>query len=111
MQTHEMAAFFHRPRRIEELRGLHLVSNEHPFAIIATVELEEIDYENFATDLLADRQYIEDYANLCETGTVWRSILVRQYGHADGILVLPGEDGCHVEWAAYLSDASGLIEL
>ena len=101
MQTQELAAFVRRPRRIEELQGLHLVSNEHQFAIIATVELEEIDYENFITDLLADRQYLEDYAELCGKGDVWRCILVRQIGRRDGALVLPAEDRCHIEWAAY----------
>ncbi|MBQ9268007.1 MAG: hypothetical protein IJ206_00670 [Oscillospiraceae bacterium] len=101
MQTQELAAFVRRPRRIEELHGLHLVANEHPFAIIKTVELEKIDYQNFATDLLADRQYLEDYAELCGIGDVWRSILVRQIGRPDGVLVLPAEDGCHIEWAAY----------
>ena len=101
MQTQELAAFVRRPRRIEELQGLHLVSNEHSFAIVTTVELEKIDYENFTTDLLADRQYLEDYAEFCGRGEVWRCILVKQIGRRDGVLVLPAEDGCHIEWAAY----------
>ena len=67
------------------------------------VKLAKIDYENFITDMLADRQFIEDHAALCAKGEVWRCILVQQRGHADGVLVMP-EDGCFVGWAAYYQE-------
>ena len=61
------AAFFKRPRRAEDLMGLHLLTNEHIFSVAETIELDWIDYENFVTDMLADRQFIEDNAHLCQT--------------------------------------------
>ena len=95
------AAFFKRPRRAEDLMGLHLLTNEHIFSVAETIELDWIDYENFVTDMLADRQFIEDNAHLCQTGGIWKCLLIKQRGHADGILVMPHDDGCHVGWAAY----------
>ncbi len=50
--------------------------------------LAKIDYENFTTDMLADR-LIEDNAALCEKGAAWRCIFVHQRGRDDGVLVLP----------------------
>ena len=62
--------------------------------------LARIDYENFTTDMIADRQFIEDNASLCSRGETWRCILVQQRGRTDGVLVLPA-GGCYVGWAAY----------
>ena len=67
--------------------------------------LSAIDYENFITDMLADRQFIEDSADLCEKGEVWRCLLVQKRGCQDGVLVLP-EEGCFVGYAAYLASAN-----
>ena len=103
METAGNAYFVRSPRRIEDLHVLHLVEKERPFEIIKTVKLAKIDYENFITDMLADRQFVEDNAALCSKGTVWRCILVQQRGREDGVLVLP-EDGCFVGWAAYYSE-------
>ncbi len=57
---------------------LHLVEKECPFEVVKTVKLEKIDYENFITDMVADRQFIVDHAALCSKGEVWRCILVQQ---------------------------------
>ena len=103
METAGKAYFVRSPRRIGDLQALHLVERERPFEIVKTVKLAKIDYENFITDMLADRQFIGDHAALCSKGTVWRCILVQQRGHADGVLVMP-EDGCYVGWAAYHSE-------
>ena len=100
MEAVGRAFFVRSPRRIEDLQALHLVEKERPFEIVKTVKLAKIDYENFITDMLADRQFIEDHAALCSKGRVWRCILVQQRGHTDGVLVMP-EDGCFVGWAAY----------
>ena len=91
------------PRRIEDLTVLHLVEKERPFEVVKIVKLAKIDYENFITDMVADRQFIEDHAALCSKGEVWRCILVQQRGHTDGVLVMP-EDSCFVGWAAYYSE-------
>ena len=95
MEISGKAYFVSDPRRIEDLTVLHLAEKERPFAVVKTVKLAKIDYENFITDMLADRQFIEDHAALCSKDEVWRCILVQQRGHADGVLVMP-EDGCYV---------------
>lgn len=48
--------------------------------------------------MIADRQFLEDHADLCGVGEVWQCILVRQRGKAGGVLVVP--DGCYVKFAA-----------
>ena len=95
------AYFVREPNYLSELMRPHLIERERPYEIVATVTLAKIDYENFTTDMLADRQFIEDNAALCERGTVWKCIFVHQRGRADGVLVMP-EDACFVGWAAYL---------
>ena len=92
--------FIERPRRIEDLMQLHLLKQERPYEIVKTVVLAKMDYENFITDMLADRQFIEDAAALCSKRETWRCLLVRQRGQPDGVLVMP-ENGCYVGWAAY----------
>ena len=99
----ETAYFVRRPSRIEDLTVLHLVEKERPFEVVKTVKLAKIDYENFITDMLADRQFIEDNASLCSRGEIWRCILVQQRGRSDGVLVMP-IDGCYVGRAAYVCD-------
>ena len=94
------AHFVELPRRIEELQRPHLIDRERPYSIAATVVLRKIDYENFITDMIADRQFLEEHADLCREGEVWRCVLVKQRGKSDGVLVVP--DGCYVKYAAYL---------
>ena len=96
-----MKAYFVRhPRRLEVLVVPHPVAQEQPYEIVKTIILSRIDYENFSTDLLADRQFIEDYASLCDDGAVKKCLLIRMKNHVDGILVLP-EGNCYVKSAAY----------
>ena len=85
---------------MEDLKALHDINAEKDYEIVATVKLGTIDYENFITDMLADRQFLEDYADLCSEGDVWRCILVKQRGQSSGVLVVP--DGCYVKYAALL---------
>lgn len=103
METARRAYFVRNPRRIEDLRVLHLIEKERPYEIVKLVKLAKIDYENFITDMVADRLFIEDHALLCSKGEVWRCILVQQRGRTDGVLVMP-EDGCYVGWAAYYGE-------
>ena len=103
MEMAGKAYFVSDPRRMEDLTVLHLVERERPFEVVKTVKLAKIDYENFITDMVADRQFIEDHAPLCTKGEVWRCILVQQSGRSDGVLVMP-EDDCFVGWAAYYSE-------
>ena len=94
------AYFVERPRRLEELTVPHLVEKERPYRIVTEVQLPAIDYENFTTDMLADRQFIEDYGRRCKQDKVWSCLLVRRRGKPDGVLVMP-EAGRFVGWAAY----------
>ena len=100
MDYYGYAYFVERPRRIEDLTVPHLVEKERPFRIVTEVQLPAIDYENFITDMLADRQFIEDHSCRCKKGEVWDCLLVRRRGQPNGVLVMP-EDGCFVGWAAY----------
>ena len=100
MQITGFAYFVESPRRIEDLIVPHPIERERLFEIVKSVRLAKIDYENFVTDMIADRQFIEDNATLCSQGEAWRCILVQQRGSTDGILVMP-LDGCYVGWAAY----------
>ena len=99
METRDFAYFVERPRTIEDLLQPHLFEKEQEYRIVKTIELGKMDYENFVTDMLADRQFIEDNAGLCSRGEVWQCLLIRQRGCSDGVLVMP-ENGCFVGWAA-----------
>ena len=93
------AFFAERPRTIDDLMQPHLSAHEREYRIVKTIELGKIDYENFITDMLVDRQFIEDSAALCSQGGVWKYLLIRQRGCREGVLVMP-ENRCFVGWAA-----------
>ncbi len=103
MERTGRAFFVKRPRKLKDLQRPHLVNWERPYHIVATAELRRIDYENFVTDMLADRQFIVDGGKHCKAGEIWDCLLVQQRGHTDGILVLPEQD-CFVSWAAYIPE-------
>ena len=100
MDYYGYAYFVEGPRRIEDLTVPHLVDKERPYRIVTEIQLPTIDYENFITDMLADRQFIEDHGCRCKKGEVWDCLLVRRRGQPGGVLVMP-ENGCFVGWAAY----------
>lgn len=100
MENTGYASFVESPRIIEDLLAPHPIEQETQYEIVKTVKLAKIDYENFITDMIADRQFIEDNASLCSRGGPWRCILVQQRGRTDGVLVVP-VDGYYVGWAAY----------
>ena len=97
------AYFVENPRVLEDLIKPHLLEQEHHFEVVKTVKLHPIDYENFITDMIADRQFIEDSADLCSKGEIWKCLLVQKRGSHDGVLVMP-EDKCYGGCAAYLAD-------
>ena len=100
MEKTGYAYFVESPRIVEDLMAPHPIERERRYEIAKTVKLAKIDYEDFITDMIADRQFIEDNASLCSQGGSWRCILVQQRGRTDGVLVMP-VDGCYVGWAAY----------
>ena len=97
------AYFVPDPRRLDELFGPHPLERETPYEIVKTITLGAIDYGNFITDMLADRQFLEGAEAICSKGDIWKCLLVRKRGSHDGILVMP-EDG-YVGWAAYCATA------
>lgn len=83
----ETAYFVDRPRTIEDLSRRNPNGELREYRIVKTICLRKIDFENFATDLLADRQFIEDNAALCvEDGDC---ILVTSRAHKNELLVIP----------------------
>ena len=101
MKKSGLAVFVDYPRILSDLQKDQLSGYEQRYEIVKSVTLGKMDYDNFCTDMVADRMFIEDYANLCNTGAVWKCLFVHQRGRKDGILVIPTE-GCHVGYAAYL---------
>ena len=93
----QTARFISRPRRIEELRGF-AIGMLRPYQIVSTVCLGGIDYENFATDLPADRAFLENVGGCGEEGGLVRCLCVCCPGR-ESILVLPDGTG-HVALAA-----------
>ena len=104
------AYFVRRPRTIADLQVPFPRELERLYEIVKTIHLRAIDYENFTTDLLADRAFIEGNAHLCEQSSIWKSLLVHQRGLTDGILVMP-ENSCFVGWAGYKSCFSKEVEV
>jgi len=84
---------------MDELKAPHDVTAEREYEIVATVSLGSIDYENFITDMVADRQFLEENCGLCSVGKVWKCLLVQQRGRTDGVLVIP-VDRRYVKYAA-----------
>lgn len=86
------AYFVVRPRTIDDLRRPHSFEKEQPYEVVKQINLAGIDYTNFITDMLADRQFLEDNASLCsrEDGVI-RCLLVKHRKTDEGILVVPDE--------------------
>ena len=104
MEKQGKAYFVYRPRTIEDLKKPHLIEKEQPYVVTAEVVLEPIDYNNFITDMLADRQFIEDYDGARSEGQPLQCLLVRCMDARDGILVSPDPVERHfVRLAAYVT--------
>ncbi len=95
----DTAYFVKRPRVIQDLAVPHPLEAERAYEVTALVSLVGIDYENFVTDMLADRDFIGENAALCGEGEVMRCMLVQRRGQDGGVLVVP-ERGSFVGWAA-----------
>ena len=106
MENTGFAYFAERPRRLEDLFVPHLLDMERPYEVVRVVNLAKIDYENFITDMLADRTFIEDSSELYSREEIWKCLLVQQRGRMDGVLVMPKAGRC-VGWAAYVDFGAG----
>ena len=94
------AYFIPRPRVFADLFRPHLIEEERPYHIVKTVTLPAIDYENFITDMLVDRAFLEAFSPLCIAPG--DCLLVRRRAASDGVLVIP-VDNSFVGSAAYYS--------
>ena len=93
----EKAWFVFRPRTVADLTLKNPAGKWLEYRIVKTICLNGIDYENFATDLLADRQFIEDHSALCvEPGDC---LLITGKRQKPELLIIPWQ-GCFVRYAA-----------
>ena len=96
------AKFVPCPCRIDELMDREEPGVWLPYRVVTTVELGAVDYENFITDMLVEREFLESAAGLCSAGEVMWCIKVRRKGCADSVLVVP-KKRCFIGWAAYIA--------
>ena len=93
----EKAWFVFRPRTAADLTLKNPAGKWMEYRIVKTICLNGIDYENFTTDLLADRQFIEDHSALCtEPGGC---LLITGNRQEPELLIMPWQ-GCFVRYAA-----------
>lgn len=103
----EKARFVFRPRTAENLTIRNPEGKWMEYRIVKTITLNRVDYENFITDLLADRQFIGDVAALCKS--LGDCLLVTTRTHQPGLLIIPWK-GCFVRYAA-LRPVIRLVEM
>lgn len=95
----EKAYFVHRPRTAADLRAPHRPEAEQAYETIARVRLAKTEYENFITDMLVERAFLDPYAEQCAATPPMQCVLIQQGGQTGGILVVT-EKTAHVLWAA-----------
>lgn len=83
----EKAWFMFRPRRAEDLTIRNPEGKWMEYRIVKTIMLSKGDYENFTTDLLVDRRFIEDNALQCKTQG--DCLLVTTRTQQPGLLIIP----------------------
>ena len=95
------AFFIERPRVLDDLIKPHVFGQEKPYEIVKTIRLGAMEFENFVTDMVADRKFIEDYADVCSNNEVWRCLAIQKRGECGAVLVMP-LDRCYVGYAAWV---------
>ena len=99
MSNHGFAFFAEHPRQINDLMRPYPLEKNREYKAVKTIELDKIDYENFITDMVADRRFLEENAPLCSKKEhVIRCLRVTQRESGESILVVP--DGAWVDIAA-----------
>ena len=80
----------------------HRYETRKRFAVVKTIEISKIDYDNFVADLCVDRTFIEENKGVWHVNEdgVGLCLLGKQRGQSDGVLVMPdGRD--YPKYAAY----------
>ena len=98
------ASFIFTPRNTDALTQPIPLEKMQPYRIVDRIVLNRLDFENFATDMLVEREYLEPFEDLCHTGPVYECVLVcRQGNKREGILVIP-DSGGYIKCAARYDD-------
>lgn len=96
------AFFVKHPRTIEDLCQPHRLEEERPYIVDKVICLAKIDYDNFASDMVADRQFLEDNAlSGGDNSNAIHCLLIKHRKRNDGILVV--SKGAWVAYAALYS--------
>lgn len=94
------AYFVIHPRNVEEVKN-PVASVLLSYRVVRKISLSRIEFQNFYTDFLVDRFFIENNAVLCIHQIPMDCILVVCRGYSWGILVVP-ENGGFVGMAALI---------
>lgn len=97
------AKFVPCPQGIDDLLDQEEPGVLQPYRVVKTIELEAADYEDFISDMLAERLFLASAAWLCGVGESMWCIKVKQKGCVDGVLIVPHNE-CFIGWAAYCSE-------
>ena len=94
------AFFVFSPRNADEFNQPFPLDRIQPYRIVGRITLSGMDYENFVTDMLVERKYLEPFEESCRTGPVFECVLVRRQGNTrTGVLVIP-DSGGYIKCAA-----------
>lgn len=99
MPIHGYAFFVYHPRCLDDLRRPHLLEAESEYTVVSKIQLNTIDFENFLTDMLVDRWFIEKYGPLCAESNPFHCLLTYCNTYREAILILPDSNG-HIKYAA-----------
>lgn len=94
MRKEVQAKFYPCPRTAEEMKKPYDLTQTVDFEIVKRIELSNIDFENFATDMLVERVFLEENASICSSAVKPLKVLqVITAGKANSILVVPDAEG------------------
>lgn len=109
-ETTNRAFFVIRPREINDLFTPHPVEREQDFYVKKRIVLKPYEYENFITDLLVERDYINKSDISCTNrGDILECLLVTKPNTDEGVLVVPDDNGFIKLAASYKSYDSSFI--
>ena len=109
--TTNKAWFTRKAIDIDELkRRTGLEHEKSHFVIEKVVELDEKEFDDFADDLLEERDFIKDNIELMymDPNKIWHCILVRTMDRIDSILVEAEEYG-YARYSSYLPDMEEVL--
>lgn len=102
----EDAAFTRKPANLDELIAWDKAAKQRcKYTIEKTIELSNAEFESFANDLLADRDFIKENLNtmFVDKLGIRHCLHVKKSGHAGSIIIL-SEGYDYARYAAYLKD-------